>query len=188
MQIKGKDVTWENVSREHLKHLLVDENMTAAAIAEGFGVSVSKVQYKKKKYGLTSAYIMFEKFAKGEDKELMDSINEIAKDWFLDAENIDAIAKSITNYVFRQGPVENIHTEGKPITDRDMKAINIYMVNHIAGLLACAIDGNWVKLQLLISYFNKGMSEWEPAKPELGKIEDISTRLMNKAALADMAT
>ena len=64
---------------------------------------------------------MFEKFAKGEDKELMDSINEIAKDWFLDAENIYAIAKSITNYVFRQGPVENIHTEGKPKTGSDMK-------------------------------------------------------------------
>jgi len=184
MRIKSENVVWENVIREQLKHLLVDKDMTSAAIADGFGISVSKVQYKRKKYGLTSAYVMFEKFTKGDDKELVDSINEIAKDWFLDAENIDAIAKSITNYVFRQGPVENIHTTGKPITDCDMKAINIYMVNHIAGLLACAVDGNWVKLRLLVDYFNKGKSEWEPAELELGRIEEVTSRMMNKVTLS----
>ena len=62
------------------------------------------------------------------------------------------------------------------------------MVKDIAGRRECAIDVNWVRLELLISYFKKGMAEWEPARAELGKIEDISTRLMRKAALSDMAT
>lgn len=173
MKINGEEVTWVNITRKQLKFMLVENDMSNSAIAKSFGISTSKVQYKRKKFHLLEADILFDKLAKGEYREQIDHLNERAKQWLLNPENIDVISKSITNYIFRSGPVENIHTSQKPITDQDIKEINIYMVNHIAGLLTCMIDGNWTKLQLMVDFFNKGMSEWEPARPELEKIDKV---------------
>ena len=46
-------------------------------------------------------------------------------------EETDKIAKAITIFAFRNGPVENMHTDGK-LSQEDMKTLNKFMVNRLA--------------------------------------------------------
>ncbi len=96
--------------------------------------------------------------------------NENFKLWLSDPANIDVISKAITQFVFRSGPVEDIHAR-KAITEEEMKQINIYMVNHISALLTCAAKGDWIKLRLLLSYFEYGTNEWNTAEPDMDEID-----------------
>lgn len=52
---KAKEIVakgWENVNREDLEYLYFDKEMIKTQIAELFGVSFNKVNYKLKKYDL----------------------------------------------------------------------------------------------------------------------------------------
>lgn len=44
---------WDTVTEEELKHLYYEEGMTDREIAERFGVSMGKVAYKRRKYGIS---------------------------------------------------------------------------------------------------------------------------------------
>ena len=48
MIINAKEVDWEKISRDQLKHLIIDEELSDSSIAQAFGVTVSKVRYKKR--------------------------------------------------------------------------------------------------------------------------------------------
>ena len=39
------------------------------------------------------------------------------------------------------------------LSENDMKTLNKYMVNRIAGLLTAIADNNWLQLELLLSYY-----------------------------------
>lgn len=172
MVINGKEVTWNEISREQLMYLIIDKELSNASIAKAFGVSMYKVRYKKSKFKLTVADRLWEEFARG-NGELIDALNEDVKSWFLDYKNVDTLSKSIANYIFRSGPIENLHGNSQLVSDKSMKAINIYMINRIAGLLTYALNGNWLKLRLLTDYFNMGTTQWYPAEPELDEIEKV---------------
>ena len=172
MIIHGKEVTWDNITREQLQYLLVEEGLTNSEISSLFNVTTSKVQYKRNKFNLTKAKVIFERFVR-ENQETFDEQNRIAKEWFSDPKNIDCLAKAITSYVFRDGPLESVHHKCKSFTDEDMKEINIYMVNHIAGLLTYALEGNWMQLRFLVDYVRPWSAGWYTAEAETDKIDTL---------------
>ena len=59
----------------------------------------------------------------------------------LDFETIDMLSKGITQFAFRSGPVEEMHARGK-LTQKDVKTLNKFMANHIAGLLTTISKGD----------------------------------------------
>ncbi len=175
MIINGKEVTWDEITRGQLKYLLVNEGLPVSLIAEKFGVTASKVRYKKEKYRLTGVQIEYERFML-QNKELFDIQNANAKKWLLDYGNIDAVSKAIVQFAFRSGPVESVHSKCKEFTDKDMMEINIFMVNHIAGLLTYTLDGNWLQLRILADCYNSYSREWNSAEAETGKIAELFAR------------
>jgi len=169
MLINGTKVTWDTITRDQLKYLSSNMNLPDSAIAQEFDITISRVRHKRKKFKLTMMDLIHEKF-ENEDERLFNLLNESTQDWFLDNTNIDLLSKAITKYIFRDGPIEDLHAK-KGITQEDMKELNIFMVNRIAGLLKYAMDGRWTKLMLALSVFSMGTSEWYPAEPATEEIE-----------------
>ena len=56
-------------------------------------------------------------------------------------ETIDMLSKAITQFAFRSGPIEEMPSRGK-LTQKDMKTLNKYMINRIAGLLTAISKGD----------------------------------------------
>jgi len=169
MLINGTEVSWDTITREQLKYLTSDMKMPDSAIAQEFGITPSKVRYKRKKLKLTMSDLIQEQL-ENEDELLFSILNEKSQEWFLDTANIDLLSKAITNYIFRNGPIEDLHAT-KDISQEDMKMLNIFMVNRIAGLLTYVMDGKWMKLRLALGYCSLGTNEWYPAEPSTEEIE-----------------
>ncbi|MCL2202946.1 MAG: hypothetical protein FWB88_03275 [Defluviitaleaceae bacterium] len=179
MIINGTKISWDEITRDQLKHLSYEQLLPDSVIAENFGISVSKVRYKKKKFNLSSAVVYREKFEE-ENAIIFDELNKRAKEWFMDAENLDSAAKALTGFIFRNnGITEDFHVKYS-IPDTDMKELNICMVNRIAGLITYAINGDWNKLRMVLAYCNMFTSGWYPAEPETEEIEKIYELQMSK--------
>ena len=86
------------------------------------------------------------------NKILFKNLNRDSKNRLLNEKNIDSIAIGLTHYLFRNGPVEDMHSEGK-LSQNDMKTLNKFMVNRIVGLLQTINKGEWLKLELLLDYY-----------------------------------
>ena len=83
----------------------------------------------------------------------------------LDFETIDMLSKRITQFVFRSGPVEDMHAKNK-LTQKDMKALNKYMVNRIAGLLTTISNGDIANILKLLTFYASLSSDWDLCKPD----------------------
>ena len=94
-------------------------------------------------------------------------------------EEIDAISKAVTHYAFSYGPVEDMHANGQ-LSQQDMKTLNKYMVNRIAGLLAAAMDGSWLQLEQLFSYYRFFGGDWDAAEPDMGEMKLLMERLKKR--------
>ncbi len=70
----------------------------------------------------------------------------------LQEDNIDTISIALTHYLFRNGPVEDMHSDGE-LSQEDMKTLNKFMVNRIAGLLTTMNKEEWLKLELLLNFY-----------------------------------
>ena len=82
----------------------------------------------------------------------------------------------MTHYAFRNGPVEDMHANGQ-LSQQDMKTLNKYMVNRIAGLLSAAMDGSWLQLEQLFSYYRFFGGDWDAAEPDMGEMKLLMERL-----------
>ena len=85
---------------------------------------------------------------------LLNDLNQNSKERLLDEKNIDIISIALTRYLLRNGPVEEMQSNGK-LSQNDMKTLNKFMVNRFAGLLQTIDKGEWLKLELLLDYYNK---------------------------------
>ena len=56
-------------------------------------------------------------------------------------ETIDMLSKAITQFAFRSRPIEEMPSRGK-LTQKDMKTLNKYIINRIAGLLTAISKGD----------------------------------------------
>ena len=81
----------------------------------------------------------------------------------LDFETIDMLSKGITQFAFRSGPVEEMHSKGK-LTQKDMENLNKYMTNRIAGLLQTVFNGDIDKALKVLTFYASLSSDWDFAK------------------------
>ena len=83
----------------------------------------------------------------------------------LDFKTIDMLSKGITQFAFRSGPVEEMHSRGK-LTQKDMESLNKFMTNRIAGLLQTVLNGDVAKaLKVLIFYASLSLN-WDKSIPD----------------------
>lgn len=104
--------------------------------------------------------------------ELFDNLNLDSKKRLLKKENIDKISKAITQFIFINGPIKDIYSEEK-ISQNDMKILNKFMVNRIAGLLTAIGDNSWLKLELLLHYYKIYGSDCDEAEPDMEELDFI---------------
>ncbi len=168
---KGEMLTWENISKAQLASLFFAENISDYLIADLYNIKKNQVTYKRKKLDITrNSPEYYDRIYQKIMKDIPE-LNTQAKEFLCKKENISIIAKAITHYIFRNGPVEDMHTQGK-FSQQDMKILNKYMVNRIAGLLELAINGDWIKLQLMVEFLmNYGM-EWDKVECDTQEIDN----------------
>ena len=83
----------------------------------------------------------------------------------LDFETKDMLSKGITQYTFRSRPVEEMHSKSK-LTQKDMKALNKFMVNRIAGLLTAISKGDITNVLKVLTFYASLSSDWDLCKPD----------------------
>jgi len=75
------------------------------------------------------------------------------------------LSKAVTQFAFRSGPVEDMHARNK-LTQKDMKALNKYMINRIAGLLTTISKGDIANVLKLLTFYASLSSDWDSCKPD----------------------
>ena len=84
----------------------------------------------------------------------------------LDFETIDMLSKGITQFAFRSGPVEKMHTKNK-LTQNDMEILNKFMTNRIAGLLQTVFNGDVEKALKVLTFYASLSSDWDKINPDI---------------------
>ena len=166
---KGEKLDWNAITREELEDLF--EKATDSAIAELYEVSKSQVTAKRKKWDIKLInYTIRAFFKEDKNRDLLEGLNQSSKERLLQEEKIDTISIALTHYLFRNGPVEDMHGEGK-LSQNDMKTLNKFMVNRIAGLLKTLNKGEWLKLELLLNFYGLYGTEWDKPIPDTDEID-----------------
>ena len=83
----------------------------------------------------------------------------------LDFETIDMLSKAITQFAFRSGPIEEMHSRGK-LTQKDMKTLNKFIANRIAGLLTTISKGDIANILKVLTFYASLSSDWDSCKPD----------------------
>lgn len=169
---------WNNITYEKLHDLYVNQALSDEQIGDIFNISPSKVSYKRKKLGITYAQKIFKSFA-SQNSETLDFLNQQAKDNLLQPENINNVSIALTRYLFRNSPVEDMHLKGQ-LSQNDMKILNKYMANRIAGILQKISDNQWLQLKLLYSYTKCG-DVWDTLSPDTTIIDSIWDQKVNNS-------
>ena len=84
----------------------------------------------------------------------------------LDFKTIDMLSKGITQFAFRSGPVEKMHTKNK-LTQNDMEILNKFMTNRIAGLLQTVFNGDVAKALKVLTFYASLSTDWDTIKPDI---------------------
>ena len=162
---------WKDITEETLKQLYYDEKMSDSLIAEKYGVTKAQVRYKRNKFGISLKNKRYDEFV-SQNGELFEQLKRYSKERLLKEENIDGIAKALTHYVFRNGPVEDMHADGK-LSENDMKDLNKYMVNRLAEILVAIYEERWLQLELLYAYYHLYGTDWDKAEPDMEELDLI---------------
>lgn len=173
MKNEGMQMDWNSITKIQLEKLFVEERISDSLIADLYKVSKNQVRYKRKKWNIApfSSNYIFKRY-KEENSTLFESLNSGAKSRLFKSENIDWISKAFTHYFFRNGPVEDMHANGQ-LSQEDMKTLNKYMVNRIAGLLKLINDGEWIKIELMLNLLQYYGKDWDKAVYDNSEIEFI---------------
>lgn len=170
----GEKLEWNNITKEELEELFKKESDTI--IAELYGVSNSQVKYKRNKWNIKLRNYAIDNFFNSDEcKNLLKNLNQKSKERLLNKDNIDVASIALTHYLFRNGPVEDMHSEGK-LSQGDMKILNKFMVNRISGLLTTINAGEWSKIELLLDFYKNFGSEWDKPIPDTEEIELFACR------------
>ena len=168
---KGKKLEWNDITKEELEELF--EKSSDSMIANLYGVSKSQVTNKRKKWDIKQInYTINKLFSEEFNKNLLENLNQSSKDRLLNRDNFDTISIALTHYLFRNGPVEDMHSDGK-LSQEDMKTLNKFMVNRISGLLNTLNSGEWLKLELLLNFYSLFGKNWDKPVPDTDEIDTI---------------
>lgn len=175
------DKKWESVTREELLGLYVEKDYVDNDVARLFGVTKGQVAYKRKKYDISQATIMFKRFMHNHNLEIYRGINEDLKRSLME-KDVAEISKAVAHYVFRNGPIEDMHANGQ-LSDGDMKILNKYMNNRIATLLHLLKEQDWLRLALFLDSYKYYGTEWDKPElqiEELDKVNELMFDLMSR--------
>lgn len=89
--------------------------------------------------------------------------------------DIDTISIALTHYLFRNGPVEDMHSAGK-LSQEDMKTLNKFIVNRIAGLLTTINNENWEAIENLLNFYSLFGKKWDKPEPDIEEIDKIFSK------------
>lgn len=98
--------------------------------------------------------------------------NEKARERLMNKLSDDKLPIALTHYAFRNGPVEDMHADGK-LSESDMKTLNKYMVNKIATILFLISEERWAELEVLLSVYSIYGAGWDEPEIDLNEIRDI---------------
>lgn len=173
MKDAGIKLDFAEITKEQLENLFYKEGIRNSEIADLYNVTYDKVRKTRSKLGITAYTIKYQyETSKRNNSTLFNTLNKTAKENLMKEENIDWIAKSLTHYLFRNGPVEDMHAD-KKLSQNDMKVLNKYMVNRIAGLLKLIEEGEWLKIGLMLETLSCYGREWDKAEYDTKEIETI---------------
>lgn len=88
-------------------------------------------------------------------------------------ENIDWISRALAIYLFRNGPIEDIHSSGKPLTEMHMETVNIYLVNRFAGILTALAEGQWLQVEMVLKACFTYANSWQEAQPDTDELDQF---------------
>ncbi|MBQ3297860.1 MAG: hypothetical protein IJG97_03545 [Bacilli bacterium] len=85
--------------------------------------------------------------------------------------DVEAISKSLTNYLYGYGPILDITRKYK-ITPEDRNIIDSYTANRIAGLLMLYLTKDYSRINNIVNKYNIDAAQLENIVPEIeGYIE-----------------
>jgi len=79
---------------------------------------------------------------------------------------IEELARGLTHYCFRNGPVEDMHADGK-LSQEDMKVLNAFCYDKIYTFFTLLISKDAINLQALLGYHSRCGSDWDKPKFEI---------------------
>ncbi len=175
----GEKLDFDSITKVQLEHLFIDERIPNSMIAELYDVSPDKVRNKRRKWEINaySSKYIYRRY-KEENSTLFEQLNSGAKERLMNVENIDWISKALTHYVFRNGPIEDMHANDQ-LSEEDMKTLNKFMVNKIAGLLKLASDGEWIKIELMLNFMKLYGTDWDKAEYDTSDMEYLFRKAMD---------
>lgn len=170
---------WEDVNKEILEKLFYEDNMADKLIASQYHVTINQVRYKRKKFGISIENIPCYEMRK-EKGDLFEFLNENSRQKLCSESEINQLAKALAYYIFCIGPVENMQADGK-LNQEDMKNLNQFMVNRLAGILSALLEGKWLKLDLLLGYYNIFDEIWDTVMPDKQELDELFQLLVEKS-------
>jgi len=162
---------WKTITKDELKQLYYEEGLSDKDIAARFEVSSETVRRKREKFALSYATKIYKQFKKENAKQMVE-LNLRSKKRLLNEENIDMLSKAITHYIFRNGPVEDMHVDDK-LSENDMCTLNKYMVNKLATLFSLAIDNDWLLIEEILAFHRLFGLSWDKAEPDMEDVDNI---------------
>jgi hypothetical protein len=83
--------------------------------------------------------------------------------------DIDTIAKAVTHFAFRNGPIEDMHADNnKNLTDQDMKVLNKFVHNRLAYVFELIMQERWAEFAFLVESQKYFGSSWDKSEPDDG--------------------
>ncbi len=162
----GEKLDWDKITKEELEELF-EEDIPDSMVSDLYNVSQSKVTYKRKKWNINMRSSIRKQII---ESDLYQGLNAESKKRLFDRDNLENISKALTHYIFRNGPVEDMHGNGK-LSQQDMKILNKFMVDRIAGILETIYEGDWLKLELLLDFYSNFGTNWDKPNPDKKEIE-----------------
>lgn len=90
----------------------------------------------------------------------------------IDDKFINYFSKSITAYAFRNGPIEDMHTNPKMgLGQKEMKILNKYMVNRLAGLFMMFKKGEFESIEETLRFHYSTTTTWDDPEPDITDFE-----------------
>lgn len=123
---------------------------------------------------------LIEKFVRNTNND--SELNNNSKELVWDTNKIDRIAISLAHFIFRNGPVEDMHAgrhiEFSPsdsqLTDNDMEILNKYLVNRLAYAFKLLLEERWFEFYFLINSYNDYGNSWDKPNSDEGEKDNMS--------------
>ena len=172
---KGEILNWNLITKKELEELF--RNHSDNTIAELYEVTAYQVKKQRnkwniKQYNYAIQESLQEFLSEDKNKTLFENLNKSSKERLLSDRSKDILPIVLTHYLFRNGPVEDMHADGK-LSQNDMKILNKFMVNRIAGLLETIDKGEWLKLELLFNFYSLFGKNWDKPVPDTDEIDAL---------------